>query len=138
VGNRTTFDIHHAGFEAEPLGAARCNSGPQPMLRARIKLALKMMRYASLRAAIGDFNAMTCYVTPIYSGGASLATVDGRLRFPMCFGGEAWAQTGALRGDYRGPTTVHPGSHCVDEFDALPGVLETVTKHGYVLAQETA
>jgi hypothetical protein len=137
VGNKTTFDIHHAGFEADIHEGLRCNSGPRPMLWERLDMTFKMLRYASMRAAIGDFNAMTCYVKPIYSGGASLATVDGRLRFPMCFGGEEWAQTGALRAVYRGPTTERPGSHCA-ELDDAPGVLETVTEHGYVLAQETA
>lgn len=103
-----------------------CAVGPRPRMHARLGLTMKMLRYASMRLAIGDANAWTCYVTPSYTGGASMAAVDGRLRHPQCFGsrGEPWAQTGA--------------AHCITEMDQMPDVHEvTVPGRGYMLLVES-
>jgi hypothetical protein len=100
----------------------RCDAGPRPRRTVRVRLALNMWRYATLRAACGDFGALVCYVVPSYSGGDSMAAVDGALRLPQCFGarGEPWAQPDR-------------GAHCIAEFDLEPVVEVRLPAGGYCL-----
>ena len=75
-------------------GDQKCNQGPKLALWERLDLSMKMLRYASLRAAVGDMQGFTCYLLPSYTGGESATPIDGAWRFPMCFGahGEPGAQ----------------------------------------------
>ena len=109
-----------------PIEIHRCNTGPRPMLQARVKLSLRMWRYASMLAAIGDFNGFACYVVPCYSGGDTYVAVDGKLRWPQAFGarGEPWAQVGE--------------AHCIVELDAMAEPIEVRIRGGWILLAEPA
>ncbi len=75
-------------------GDQKCNQGPRLSLSERLDGTMKMLRYASMRAAMGDIHGFACYVVPCHTGGEDDAFVAGKLRRPQCFGShrEAWAQ----------------------------------------------